>query len=315
MTLASLLCQAAFAQENLVRSGNYEIRFCGKGPRSKAAQLQTLLPLFRDDLQLVLADAKRGNASKAYRAYFKSQSNAAYVESIFQAMADGAVVQIPPRRGSPSKQPHRIPPSVICLDPKIPNIDTLSKVCVQAAASILPNSHIVLLCPSFWAGMKRGPLRWDCPRVKGNRFAPDDYRVAYNQFGLFVHEFAHAYTRNWDTRETYRPTAAVKLSAALSLRNPNNFALYAASELSFFLRYHYSSRPPERAPTGAEMEVDRSIVGVVAGCPRYVNPALIPDEERELLAIPAENATEAAALSSSSSAAEASRSIDPSPDP
>ncbi len=250
MTAASLLCQAVFAQENLVRSGNYEIRFCGKGPGSKAAQLQRLLPQFWDDLQLVLADLERGNASKAYRAYFKFQSNAAYVESIFQAMADGAPVQIPPLRGSPSKQSHRTRPAIVCLDPKIPNLETLSAVCVQAAASILPNNHIVLLCPAFWQGMKLRPLRRDCPRVKGNKFVPDDYRVAYNQFSVFVHEFTHAYTQNWDTKETYRPTAAVKLSAALSLRNPNNFALYAASELPLVSSTITSLVQALRAPTG-----------------------------------------------------------------
>ena len=43
----------AIAQENLVNSGKYEIRFCGKGSGSKVAQLQVLLSQFRDDLELV----------------------------------------------------------------------------------------------------------------------------------------------------------------------------------------------------------------------------------------------------------------------
>ncbi|KAI4285556.1 MAG: hypothetical protein L6R38_000577 [Xanthoria sp. 2 TBL-2021] len=237
IAVAGLLCQAAIAQENLVTSGNYQILYCGKGPRSKAAQLQTLLPQFRDNLQLVLADVKRGTTSKAYRAYFKSQANAAYVDSIFQAMADGALLHIAVP-GAPSKFTRPVYPTIVCLDPGTPNVEKLQAVCSvtmrggKAVASIVPHSHIMVLCPSFWEQPKKGPLRSDCPMVKRNKFVPDDHRVMLNHFGAFVHEFTHAYTRNWDTKELYSPMDAVKLSAKLSLKNPNNFALYAASESS-----------------------------------------------------------------------------------
>ena len=235
MSVAGLLFQPAIAQENLTFSGNYRIRYCGKGPGSKAAQLQALLPKFWEQLQLVLADVKRGTASKAYRAYFKSQDNATYVESIFQAIADGALVHIPVD-GAPTHFSSSSYPSLLCVDPSVPNVDSLLPACIHAAAAIVPNREIVILCDHYWVQMKDRPLpvRSDCPRVKHNKFFPDDYRVMYNQFGTFVHELTHAYIRVWNAAntETYNPTDAVNLSAEDSLLNANNYALYASSEYS-----------------------------------------------------------------------------------
>lgn len=241
MSVAGLLSQLAIAQENLAVSGNYRIRYCGKGPDSKTAQLQALLPKFWKQLQLVLTDVKRGTASKAYQAFFKSQDNATYVQSIFQAIADGALVHIPVD-GAPTHLSSSVYPSLLCIDPSIPNVDGLLPACNHAAAGIVPNREIVVLCDDFWTQMKDRPLpvRSDCPRVKHNKFFPDDYRVMYNQFGTFVHEFAHAYIRVWDpaNTETYNPTDAVNLSAERSLLNANNYALYASSEYSSLSSHH-----------------------------------------------------------------------------
>lgn len=235
IAVAGLLCQAAIAQQNLATSGNYEIQFCGKGRGSKSARLQTLLPQFRHNLQLVLADVKRGTKSEAYRAYFKSQANAAYVESIFQAMADGTRLQIAVP-GAPSNFRRPASPTIVCLDPSMPNAERLRAVCSEtmlggrALGSIIPQSHVMVLCPAYWQVLTKGPVRSDCPTVKRNKFVPDNHRVGENQYGVFVHEFTHAYTHNWDTKEIYNPMEAVKLSAKRSLKNPSNFALYAASE-------------------------------------------------------------------------------------
>ncbi|KAL8668751.1 MAG: hypothetical protein Q9168_006629 [Polycauliona sp. 1 TL-2023] len=236
ITVFSLLCQSAIAQENLVTSGNYQIQYCGRGPRSKAAKLQTLIPQFKNDLKLVLADAKRSSTSKAYRAYFKSPANAAYVESIFQAIADGILLRIAVP-GSVPKKYHSVYPTIVCLDPTLPNIQLYRAVCnvltpdgAKPAASIVPQSHVMILCPDFWKNMEDLPTRSECPAVRRNTFVPDDHRVMINKFGTFVHEFTHAYTHNWNPKEIYGPMDAVKLSAKLSLKNANNFALYAASE-------------------------------------------------------------------------------------
>ncbi|KAI4226039.1 MAG: hypothetical protein L6R36_003485 [Xanthoria steineri] len=267
IAVAGLLCQAAIiiAQENLATSGNYQIEYCGKGPGSKAARLQALLPQFRDNLQLVLADVKRGTKSKAYRAYFKSQANAAYVESIFQAMADGTPLQVAVP-GAPSDFRRPAFPTIVCVDPSIPIYEKLRAVCsektlgVRVLGSIVPQTHIMVVCPAFWQVLTKGPVRSDCPTVKRNKFVPDNHRVAENQYGVLVHEFTHAYTHNWDPKEVYDPMEAVKLNATRSLKNPSNFALYAAS--------------------------------IVAGCPQYVNPNILPDEERILQEIPGGNTTD-----------------------
>ncbi|KAL8895430.1 MAG: hypothetical protein Q9192_003637 [Flavoplaca navasiana] len=236
IAVAGLLCQPAVAQENTATSGNYQIYYCGEGPGSKAARLQTLLPHFRDNLKLVLADVKRGSTSKAYQAYFKSQANAAKVEAIFQAIADGIQLYVPVP-GAPTKHHHPVYPTMLCLDPRIPNVAALQAVCSatrgggKAAATIIPHSQFMVMCPDFWK-LRKGPDRTDCPQVKRNKFVPDDHRIAVNKFGVFVHEFTHAYTHNWDPEEIYSPGDAVKLSAKQSLKSANNFALYAASEYS-----------------------------------------------------------------------------------
>ncbi|KAL8989108.1 MAG: hypothetical protein Q9169_008432, partial [Polycauliona sp. 2 TL-2023] len=224
--------------DNLVTSGNYHILYCGRGPGSKAVRLQTLIPQFQEDLKLVLADVNRSTTSKAYRAYFKSPANAAYVESIFQAISDGTLLQIKVP-GAPSN-PNPVHPTIVCLDRSLPpeNRRTLQALCgttrdgAKPAASIIPQSHWMILCQEFWKNLETRPERSKCPAVRRNKFIPDDHRVMINKFGAFVHEFAHAYIHNWDPNEIYAPMDAVELSASLSLKNANNFALYAASEYS-----------------------------------------------------------------------------------
>ncbi|KAI4277272.1 MAG: hypothetical protein LQ337_001919 [Flavoplaca oasis] len=255
IAVAGLLCQTAIAQENTVTSGNYRIQYCGIGPGSKAARLQTLLPQFRNNLKLVLADVKRGTTSKAYQAYFKSQANAAKVESIFQAIADGIQLHIAVP-GAPSKFYHPVYPTMLCLDPSMPNVAKLQAVCMttrgggKPAASIIPHSQFMVLCPDFWH-LRKGADRTNCPQVKRNKFVPDDHRIMINKFGVFVHEFAHAYTHKWDPKEIYSPMDAVKLSAKHSLKNANNFALYAASEYFPLSAEVFSTKKPNGKLTEA----------------------------------------------------------------
>ncbi|KAL8997830.1 MAG: hypothetical protein Q9169_003003 [Polycauliona sp. 2 TL-2023] len=109
----------------------------------------------------------------------------------------------------------------------------------------------MIICDDFWKqqGSRPFPVLTDCPKVKFGKFRPDDYRVMNNQFGTFVHEFSHIYTGNFppSDQDTYHPTAAVMLSAEESIKNAQNFALYASS--------------------------------VVAGCTKHVNPKRLRDHE------------------------------------
>lgn len=231
LTLTGLLFQSSFAQKNRVDSGHYIIVYCGAGPDSKAAKLQTLLPQIHEKLQIVLADVKKGVASKAFNAYFKTNDSIAHVESIFQKIAAGAAVRVPVQ-GAPSGFTVPYSPMIVCVDPTTPGVDDLREKCKGVTAASNPNTQHMILCDDFWTHLatKQFPQVKGCPKVKYNRFHPDDYRVMFNQFGTFVHEFAHTYTSTWVQEETYHPTAAVQLSAEESLKNPQNFALYAASE-------------------------------------------------------------------------------------
>ncbi|KAI4273517.1 MAG: hypothetical protein LQ337_004568 [Flavoplaca oasis] len=254
LTLTGLLFQSSFAQKNRVDSGHYIIVYCGAGPDSKAAKLQTLLPQIHEKLQIVLADVKKGVASKAFNAYFKTNDSIAHVESIFQKIAAGAAVRVPVQ-GAPSGFTVPYSPMIVCVDPTTPGVDDLREKCKGVTAASNPNTQHMILCDDFWTHLatKQFPQVKGCPKVKYNRFHPDDYRVMFNQFGTFVHEFAHTYTSTWVQEETYHPTAAVQLSAEESLKNPQNFALYAAS--------------------------------VVAGCTKYVEPDRLRDNEELKLEI------------------------------
>ncbi|KAL9598638.1 MAG: hypothetical protein Q9219_004384 [cf. Caloplaca sp. 3 TL-2023] len=235
--IAISLFQLVSTQENIVVSGNYRIRYCGSGPGSKAARLEARIPEYQRYLQEVLKDVRRGPDSKAFRAFFKTQANVATVERTFRKMALGIPAEIPvagPRLRSPS---------ILCLDKSIPRWQSLQAACALGAASIVrPQRELVILCQAFWE-MGDKPLLSECPRVRRNRFSPNDSRVQYNMFGVFVHEFAHVYLANWDTKEDYNPQQCVELDAEKSVRHPQNYALYAASEFSTSLRKEARLQP------------------------------------------------------------------------
>ncbi|KAL8670230.1 MAG: hypothetical protein Q9168_005218 [Polycauliona sp. 1 TL-2023] len=236
MFVVGLLCQLSAAQENMAWIGTYQIMYCGQGEASNLAKLQVLLPQFEEKLQFVLADVKKGITSKAFRAYFKTNANMVYVESIFLQIQKGGPIPVP-IPGAPSKLTRPTSPMILCKDPTVPGFDELSKFCKVGPAVCQPYSQTVVACDKFWKGNRLGlgdrpfPLRSDCPDVRHNQFYPDSRIVMYNQFGVFIHEFAHIYTRSFLSHgaEIYEPNAAVALSAEESVKNAQNFALYASS--------------------------------------------------------------------------------------
>ncbi|KAL8708916.1 MAG: hypothetical protein Q9220_006248 [cf. Caloplaca sp. 1 TL-2023] len=265
-------------QEYPVSSGNYLIRYCGTGPGSKAAQLQTLLPQFWEQLQLVISDVQRGVASKAFRAFFKTDESIEYVKTVFQNMADGAPVQVPVK-GAPTHFTQPTRPLIMCPDPILPIYEDFMEFCEQESrplAGIFPNRELVALCPLFW-DIDDVPVYGDCPYVRRNSFIPNDHEIVINRFGAFVHEFAHAYLRNWADDELYKPNEAVAMTTQRSFRSSQNYAFYASM--------------------------------VVAGCRKYVNPELLHDSERIILEIAQGQTSDVAALSSSIAAVEAAESI------
>ena len=124
----------------------------------------------------------------------------------------------------------------MCLDENHPKWKTQVVCKDHDVAGMQAFTEVAILCPLFFDEMTSSPDKRHCPRVKHNTFVPDDIRMTYNRFGVFVHEFAHAYVPNWDVgTEVMRPGAAVGLNAEKSRMNPQNYALYASSEWMRFL--------------------------------------------------------------------------------
>ncbi|KAA6412471.1 MAG: hypothetical protein FRX48_03462 [Lasallia pustulata] len=63
--------------QDLVRSGNYQILFCGAGTANfRASQLQASLPNVLNNLKAVLADVKLGTKSThGFAAFFKTDES------------------------------------------------------------------------------------------------------------------------------------------------------------------------------------------------------------------------------------------------
>ncbi|KAL8934021.1 MAG: hypothetical protein Q9216_006109 [Gyalolechia sp. 2 TL-2023] len=251
--LAGLL-QLVHSQAGLPESPNYLIRYC---PADKTAQLQAFLPVFRKHIQTVAADVPRGIRSKAYGAFFKSPANVENIHRVFQRMAAGDVILVPGKE-DPLSRLHL--PSLICLDPSVPNVEGLDAVCDdQTLAAVVPDRELVVLCDEFWK-IADLPAREQCPRVRRNYYIPNDHRIILNKFGTLVHQFAHAYLSNWNRDFAYDPMDAARRSKQDSLTNPNNYALYASSK---------SFACFEICPL---FITDGFYTVLVAGCEEYVNP-------------------------------------------
>ncbi len=228
--IATTAISTSYAQDDFVQSGSYGIRYCGTGPGSRAATLQDILPNFLSKLRLVQADAQKGNESKAFRAFFKSQSNAPHVQGVFQRMANGRPAIIP-SEGRNIGHVRFENPNLVCLHPTMPDYEALRQQCGSTSiATTKQNRALVLLCQPYW-GLDEEPEGIDCPVVRRNVFTQNnDNRMMRNQFAAFVHEMAHAYAVSWIPTEAKGIMDCVALSAGASVKNVQNFALYAASE-------------------------------------------------------------------------------------
>ncbi|KAL8669009.1 MAG: hypothetical protein Q9168_006390 [Polycauliona sp. 1 TL-2023] len=233
LLLAATIISLTHAQSPTARNDLYGIRYCGSGPSSHGATLQALLPRFRHQLQIVQVDAQKGIESKAFRAFFKDQRRASHVQTVFKQMAGGRPVTVP----SDTARIRFETPNIMCLDdPLMPDYDGLKMQCgIDVLATTKRDRAIVVLCDPFW-GLDAAPKKSECPVVRGNVFVQnEDDRVIATQFGVFVHEMAHAYAGSWRDDETKGLMDCVKLDAGKAVKNVQSFALYAASELRYFL--------------------------------------------------------------------------------
>ncbi|KAL8655826.1 MAG: hypothetical protein Q9226_002890 [Calogaya cf. arnoldii] len=218
------------AQSNPVPSTSYSIRYCGSGPNSRANDLQALLRSFQRKLQLVVADARKGTNSAAFRAFFKHSSNAAYVQDVFEHMAKGQPAVIPGK--GPGGKIRLQNPIIICLNGTMPGYDALRKQCGPTSiATTRRNRALVVLCGPFW-DLDAEASRIDCPIVRRNVVVHhNDDRILHNRFAALVHEIAHPYTASWTSEEmeTKGLMDCVRLGAAESRKNARTYAFYAAT--------------------------------------------------------------------------------------
>ncbi|KAL8799263.1 MAG: hypothetical protein Q9182_006030 [Xanthomendoza sp. 2 TL-2023] len=227
--------QVSHAQADFIMTGNYVIRYCGAaGTGSKTDTLLALLPYFRDQLQIVLADVRLGVRSRAYRAFFKDQASVPQVERVFGEMAAGHPIAVETKGRYPYEPPYEHP-SLICLDSHLPDYDT-KKVKCEGHDAFIPRrgGAQVQLCPDYW-NLTREPSTDQCANVRRSRFTDNgDWDIIYNQFGVWVHEMSHIYAAAWDPALDRAPglNDCVDRSPQDSAKTAQNYALYAASEFS-----------------------------------------------------------------------------------
>ncbi len=205
-----------------VRSGHYLIHLChSEQPKSKASNLQILLPRVWVGLQKVIADLEQGTTSlHGYSTFFKDDSSKADVLRVYQKIAQGAAVAVGLGRTTLRY------PSFVCAD-DVPETDLLYSHCGPDVALLnYKRTAMISLCPLFWKVKERVILP-DCPLVIANTLSPNDERLLANQEALLVGALVHLYH---DVRgEMINAIAdASELDASESLLNPPNYAFYYA---------------------------------------------------------------------------------------
>lgn len=246
-TTATRLLLQNYGTDDATTSGKYQILLCGAGqPNSKAAKLQALLPLVRQNLQVAIQDAKKGTTSRhGYTAFFKSNTNQAAVTSVFQKMSAGDPVPVSADRamrlGSLTASP-----SFACMEEGDGFTAHLYAECLARntgtrfdALMTWDATELVMICPSFWT-LPAGLTSPSCPAVVDNRATPNDEALIRSMYGTIVHMLANVYLPgsldygNSVVEQVNDVQDAIELNETESLVNANNYALYAACELPFF---------------------------------------------------------------------------------
>ena len=217
--------------EDYTQSGNYLIVYCNAGvPRSHAAYLQQLVPFMQSNLQAVLNDVKRGTASPAYRAFFKTNDNLDTVRQVFTDIMKGSALVAPGQTA---------PPVLVCTEGDEPSINRVRGRCNNPGgtrAFTMQPEKVVFFCPSFWT-MRRAARKAACPVIVNGEVETEPLQLRSTKFATLVHELVHVYNK-FDhtqdvfdnTEEVYNLTDVVGLNAVGSLENAQNFAYYAAGE-------------------------------------------------------------------------------------
>ena len=202
--------------------------------------LQQLLPLIWQQLQKILLDAQSGTRSRhGFRAFFKTNKAIKPVRRIFEDIANNKAVTVSADRAA-RLGTATATPRFACLKQGDAATAHLLEECRRRPTVPLWTwgaTEIIMVCPGFFS-LPAALTVESCPKVVGNKLTPDDDTLVASMFGTIIHELVHIYhpvTANFregigDVEEVYDVQKAVELSAQKSLKNANNFALYAAGE-------------------------------------------------------------------------------------
>ena len=245
-TLPSVLSRQEPMISDVTSSGNYQIINCNTGkPQAEAEFLQQLLPLVRKQILRLLLDANRGTRSQhGFRAFFKSNKAIKIVRRVFEGIADGKPIPLTAERAQLIGS-NTATPRLICVREAggDPSLSYLMEGCRRqegAAIYVMDGREVIHICPLFWH-LPAGHTKEKCPTVVDNKLTPDDPTLVATMYGALVHELVHLYnpaTRSTaveGAEEVYDVQKAVDLDAKASLKNANNYALYAAGKQAAFV--------------------------------------------------------------------------------
>ena len=215
------------AHADTVHSGPYSIINCGDKARIVSANLKNARRV-----------AEKARASSAYgvkspygfKALFKSDHSRKVVADVYTDIAQGT--RYPPWRSDNATQA----PSLFCVndhDPRLPA--NLRFNCAISEAFILATHPSVIFLCQFWWDLPAKPTA--CPRrvLFGStiHFSSNGSELVSYRAGSLIHELAHLYiypSQRLGTiwQEVYRLDECIALNQARSLKNAENYALFAS---------------------------------------------------------------------------------------
>ena len=230
-------------------SGNYRILKCNAGQEgSLASDLQILLPQIWENIQALIVDSNLGILSPhGFETLFHSNDNIAYVQSIFQAIANGSPVPLSTTEGRATNPLLNLGyPTIVCIQPGDPQTAIPYADC-EASKGFLAGKadNFVALCPAFWEYPTEATVD-KCPRVRQNTLTPNTDALVMNQEAVLVHELAHVYgvipKASWQEGvfEQYLVRDVSNLDEESALLNAPNYA------------YYYSGNSTEARSCGTE---------------------------------------------------------------
>lgn len=233
---------------DIAYSGNYLIRNCNAGqPGSYAEQLQNLLPLIRNTLQDVIADAFLGTASShGFATFFRSNDNIAYVQRLYRLISQGPSAPLPEAdSGTPMPRFTSGQPTIICVQPNGESddhhgdIEWLITQCASEETHFFfaglvkgeQGDRYIMLCPRFWDSSELGTvaLHRECPKVRRNTLTPWGIELALNWHHILVEEMVHLYGAVG--HEEYAINDVANVPDADVLNAGSNWAYYYSGEV------------------------------------------------------------------------------------